>query len=507
MKKKLLAALMIAAMLLSGCDFIPVEDGESTLLGRLQAAFAENGIAALETTDAPEKSAQPTVKPTVQPMGSAQPEGSALPTATATPIARGSRDAEENGDIQKMQALLIALNFLSGEADGIFGGQTESALKAFQEMNGIEATGTLDERTRALLNSDAAIPMPTPEPTPLAKGAKGEDVTAIQNALRVYGFMTGTADGDFGGKTDQAVKAYQQYLHDLAEAEANKQVELLATPAPTVTPTPTPTPVPILALESPEADDASDMPIATDEEIEPTPEPTPVWEPDGVITDELKAGLTDGSFVLYREPLERGVKGAEVERLQRRLTLLWYYDFGIDGDFGGGTETSLKYFQKRNKLEETGIADEETQLILFSEAAVKSDKPRCMYQLKISIDKQRVYAYKWVDGSYTKLVKTMVCSTGLNETPTPRGTFRAGGACGKWYYFEKFDCWARYAYRINGGILFHSVLYSERDESTLRRGSVYALGSKASHGCVRLAVDDAKWIYNNCPSGTTVVIY
>ena len=69
--------------------------------------------------------------------------------------------------------------------------------------------------------------------------------------------------------------------------------------------------------------------------------------------------------------------------------------------------------------------------------------------------------------------------------------------------FDRFQ----YAYQIEGDILFHSVLYSQRDTSTLRVNSVYALGSKASHGCVRLQVEDAQWIYENCESGTVVVVY
>ena len=32
------------------------------------------------------------------------------------------------------------------------------------------------------------------------------------------------------------------------------------------------------------------------------------------------------------------------------------------------------------------------------------------------------------------------------------------------------------------------------------------LGQAASHGCVRLCVADARWIYYNCPIGTKVVI-
>ena len=73
------------------------------------------------------------------------------------------------------------------------------------------------------------------------------------------------------------------------------------------------------------------------------------------------------------------------------------------------------------------------------------------------------------------------------------------------YYFKDYNCYAKYAYRIVGGILFHSVLYNSSKQGPTN-SSVRALGRKASHGCVRLAVDDAKWIYDNCPEGTTVVI-
>ena len=32
------------------------------------------------------------------------------------------------------------------------------------------------------------------------------------------------------------------------------------------------------------------------------------------------------------------------------------------------------------------------------------------------------------------------------------------------------------------------------------------LGHRASHGCIRMKVKEVKWIYDNCPEGTTVVI-
>ncbi|WP_418253284.1 L,D-transpeptidase [Gordonibacter urolithinfaciens] len=33
------------------------------------------------------------------------------------------------------------------------------------------------------------------------------------------------------------------------------------------------------------------------------------------------------------------------------------------------------------------------------------------------------------------------------------------------------------------------------------------LGMNLSHGCVRLAIENAKWIYDNIPSGTKVYVY
>ena len=101
----------------------------------------------------------------------------------------------------------------------------------------------------------------------------------------------------------------------------------------------------------------------------------------------------------------------------------------------------------------------------------------------------------------------MKCSTGKDETPTPKGTYQATtGPGARWHYFKKFECWAQYAYYIQGDIMFHSVLYNEQN-GPVTQSSVNNLGRKASHGCVRLSVEDAKWLWNNCPAGTKVVVY
>ncbi|MBI1839791.1 MAG: peptidoglycan-binding protein [Nitrospirae bacterium] len=64
----------------------------------------------------------------------------------------------------------------------------------------------------------------------------------------------------------------------------------------------------------------------------------------------------------------RGSKGPEVERIQTRLKELGYYLGPVDGDFGGGTESAVKSFQKAKRLETDGVVGEESWKRLFAEA-------------------------------------------------------------------------------------------------------------------------------------------
>ena len=130
------------------------------------------------------------------------------------------------------------------------------------------------------------------------------------------------------------------------------------------------------------------------------------------------------------------------------------------------------------------------------------------YRLEVDVTNQVVSAYeKDKDGKYTKLVRQMICSTGKSSTPTPLGSFAIPGGPydrGLWGYFTKFKVWARYFVRIKGGILFHSVIYAKNDVTTLKQSTVNTLGTPVSAGCIRLQVEDAKWIYDHVKAGTFV---
>ncbi len=67
--------------------------------------------------------------------------------------------------------------------------------------------------------------------------------------------------------------------------------------------------------------------------------------------------------------------------------------------------------------------------------------------------------------------------------------------------------YGQYATRIFDSYLFHSVPYYSQHKDDVEYDEFNLLGTRASLGCIRLAVVDVKWIYDNCPLGTPVIIY
>ena len=97
-------------------------------------------------------------------------------------------------------------------------------------------------------------------------------------------------------------------------------------------------------------------------------------------------------------------------------------------------------------------------------------------------------------------VNYMLCSPGADSSPTVTGEYTIN------YHLNSFGsgytCW--YASQFYGGYMFHSVLYEPGSMSDIQDGR---LGMHLSHGCVRLALEDARWIYYEVPVGTTVYSY
>ena len=110
------------------------------------------------------------------------------------------------------------------------------------------------------------------------------------------------------------------------------------------------------------------------------------------------------------------------------------------------------------------------------------------------------------NGEYTQIVRQMLCSTGTKYFPSDIGQFTLSGRTARWCYFPEWGSHAQYWTKINSSIAFHSVIYNTVDTMDLAVSSYKNLGSRASHGCIRLTVNDAKWIYKNCGQGVVVTI-
>lgn len=124
------------------------------------------------------------------------------------------------------------------------------------------------------------------------------------------------------------------------------------------------------------------------------------------------------------------------------------------------------------------------------------------YWIKVNKQANVATVYQLKNGSY-KPIKAFLVSCG--GAATTSGTFYTPAKY-RWQTLMG-PSYGQYCTRIHGGILFHSVWYYEKNPTTQSTVQFNKLGQTASHGCVRLSVADAKWIYDNCALGTKVTIY
>lgn len=119
--------------------------------------------------------------------------------------------------------------------------------------------------------------------------------------------------------------------------------------------------------------------------------------------------------------------------------------------------------------------------------------------LDVSIADQRVYVK-----SNGMVIYEMIASTGMDGS-TPTGDYTIDGYRGDRFYNAGEGMGARYWVGFIGATyLFHSVPTDANGDYIASEAA--KLGRPASHGCVRLSVDDAKWFYEQIPDGTPVQI-
>ena len=181
----------------------------------------------------------------------------------------------------------------------------------------------------------------TPAPSSLKVGSSGSDVKRLQQQLKTLGYYTGSVDGDFGAGTEAAVKEFQKRNGLTADGKAGKYT-----------------------LDKLYSGDAKKVASPT-----ATPKKTGSSSSSSSSSSNVSSAYTNGDTDTY---LRLGSSGKQVKILQNRLIVLGYLTGEADGEFGMATQDAVAAFQKRNGLENDGVAGPTTLTRLYSSSAKKA---------------------------------------------------------------------------------------------------------------------------------------
>ena len=284
----------------------------------------------------------------------ALPQTAQAATVSAAPTAKTAPGQPKFGDkgahVAAVQAAIIRNGFtLKGGVTGVFDKNTLRALKNFQKVVGLRASGVVDAPTAKVLkvSADATTTTIAPVTTTVAptttlpavvypltvdtlpvRGAKGASVLAVQKALVIAGIsVKGGVDGMFGSGTTSSLAAFQSAkglpATGLLDASTASALGLIA---------------PVVA---------------------PAPAPAPA----------VSAATANTSVIVGKLPT-RGDRGDKVRVLQKALIASNIeVKGGADGIFGGATTVALQKYQTANGLQVTGTLTTPTAIKLGLVAA------------------------------------------------------------------------------------------------------------------------------------------
>ena len=283
----------------------------------------------------------------------------------------------------------------------------------------------------------------------------------------------------------------------LACAKPAATVEV--TPPPTTAPTPAPTPAPT-------ATPSSVPPVAVLITAVPTPTPTatPTPSPTPEPTPTPTPSPTPAPFVPYYAPTD--VKPARFLETDRAMRLFYWPDkdmYLAYGRVGNGVVGFYPADEKGNVAPGSAPVDGPCFVPLYTPADPPQQEGEKL--LVLYLPTQCVVAFHGENGEWIE-DRVMICSSGRGNNGTP---------VGKYKIYERYEykllgseeedtlCFGFWACRFFKGHLFHSVPISydagydkAKAHQMTKMANYQKLGTKASHGCVRLTVADAKYIYD-----------
>jgi len=337
--------------------------------------------------------------------------------------------------------------------------------------------------------------------SPLEKGDSGEDVKALQSRLTELGYYNGKISGNYLDGSYYAISDFQQKNGLAVTGKADVRTQEFLFDA---------------SMALPKKASVSAAPPSLTPVITPMPTPTATQPVDSDAKNEVVNPAPTPESIAYTKKLQKGSSSEKVNQLQTRLVELGYYQDEISGRYSDKTKAAVIAFQKNNGLPADGVTGEKTWNMLFNSretldaAATPRPTPAptpMPYSITVDVTNQVITVYGLDENNeYTKVVRQMICSTGTRATPSDVGVWKLGSYRSRFPLFPKFQVYVQYWLPIVNGIGFHSLLYNTQNTMDLIVSSYRELGSRASHGCIRLLVDNAKWLYKNALKGTVVTI-
>lgn len=307
---------------------------------------------------------------------------SILLAATSLGVASQAMAAMRQGskglEVTQLQQQLKQLGYFNRRATGNFGPLTKAAVMRFQENEGLNPNGVVDEETQAALenrlgsetqNSENNTNTPTQSissrPT-LRKGDRSEAVKSLQQILTKTGAYDGQINGVFDAETLKAVKQFQRSSGLGVDGIVGKKTWT--------------------ALIDGDTTNAN-------QPFDNTP-----FTNDSSFTES--SGQRIGTPVL-----RQGDKGEDVSNLQQRLQELGYFKSRITGNFGPVTKAAVTRFQRDKGLRANGIADGKTQAALDDSGSSNNNLNVSELQQRL---KEKGFYQGPIDGRYNEQTKAAV---------------------------------------------------------------------------------------------------
>lgn len=267
--------------------------------------------------------------------------------------------------VRNLQQNLTTLGYYWAEVTGHYGEKTEAAVKNFQDKNGLTVDGKAGKKTIAAIEEaverKGGTVASSTTGTTLRLNSQGTAVSNLQTDLKQLGYYYASITGNFGEKTEAAVKSFQEDHGLSVDGVAGRKT---------------------LAAIADEIEDA------------------------GGSTSSSSGGLKVGST------------GEKVTALQQDLTALGYYYGDITGHYGNLTKIAVKKFQKAKGITADGIAGTTTLNAIASALGIGSssgtktalregDSGSGVLELQTML-KELDYYYGDLTGSFGSLTKRAV---------------------------------------------------------------------------------------------------